>query len=335
MTSIVERRSAAWRTFETGSESLATLREVGPGDMRDVEEGFDRSNLARLMDYTEGVSLDPMRRTDFELALDILSNLPADCVVRKASLERIVRWTVVSAQRGSTRRLPFPGELAREVMKVLVGVAGEVIERRLGFDTAKELAQPYITLLDREDPLVMAFEGCDGRQEGDEIDSSSSLSAELYDLSRALDATDPTRRGGVEQVGGDSTRKTTTYTVSPQDLLLLLAPRLLETLKQAPDPPLSIPSDYSKQRAEGAVQANAWAGKVYSEHEFRNRGEGLPSGLGAGQGGVSPVTPGFVGQGYPSQLALGASGGVMQQHGYAPGGRAASRHVDEYARRVV
>jgi hypothetical protein len=87
------------------------------------------------------------------------------------------------------------------------------------------------------------------------------------------------------------------HQATPAELVSLLAPSYYKILATAPVPPLGIPS--TVPRATPESQASAWAGKVYSEHEFRTR-EGVGLGL---PGGVAPRAS-----------------------------RPASRHVDEYAR---
>lgn len=160
------------------------------------------------------------------------------------------------------------------------------------------------------------------------------------------------------------------HSLSPAELIKLLAPDLHSLLSTAREPMLGIqPSDQS--RGAGA-QASDFAGKVYGGHEFRNRGQQALSSTGQAEGVLRPMSgsssigqptaefrpaqdAGLVvggaatpvsasasmgragsagGLAVPVQAAAGATGGGIGMGALAVGGRIsrpASRHVDDYA----
>ena len=184
------------------------------------------------------------------------------------------------------------------------------------------------------------------------MDSNGSLSAtkialQLHSASNTDRASarflthldDPTRPSGL------------VHSFSPGDIIKHLAPNLYTSLSTAREPLFGIlPADAG---SKAGAQASDFAGKVYTRHEFRNRGQ--PSGLAGAQGttqsvvsgagiglsmGVRPdrgMTVSPLPSSAASLVSVAASGGIGIGALAVPGAgagrisRPASRHVDDYA----
>jgi hypothetical protein len=185
-------------------------------------------------------------------------------------------------------------------LKHLVLLSSEIIHGRAVFDATRELAMDYTAHLPRHDPLVRAWQWRgSGSSDATKIDATA-VPAHLASLSSAIDAAHPLAShsdtdtaDSVEQPTPSASLNApppTSWNITAHDLLSLVAPSLLTTLQTAPEPPLGIPSTFTQFAAEGQTDASAYAGKVYSSHEFRNRETSMPSGLGSGASSVAGAT---------------------------------------------
>ena len=286
-------RKVAWSKLTTGRAVLTVLALTRGDDLLDMSYGEIESNLSRLLKLVEGYALgkDEESKRCFELGLDILSRLPEDPRTVQTLARVLPRLFVISCVRGSSRALPFDLSLSPIALKFLLHSATEVIDGRSCFQHARSLALPYLDLLDQDDPIRTVFEPAS--------DGIPPLSATL-----SLDDTLDGRRLARLQAAVDSkhTSSSIVHTATPTELLSILAPSLLKILQSAPLPPLGIASTLKDQLPE--YQASAYAGKVYTSHEFRRDRDGTG---GAGIG----------------TLNVGAAGRGMS--------RPASRHVDAFA----
>lgn len=337
MTTANDPRDAAWTDLEHDLDNFFILRSTGPGDLRDIHEDTNRSKLARLLDIARSITSSPDQQNDNHLdaVLDlIVDNMPDDLIYVKATIKPLSRYIMIANLNGSSRPLPFAPAHARQVLTCLMDLFTDEMHVPRVYDTVKILARPYIPHLDSTDPLVLALTTPSTTTDQSSISPSSptSLPPHLAELSRHLD--DP------------SIPLSAPFHLTPGDLLTLLAPAYLHILQSAPSPPLGIPSRYAQTTTD---QANTFAGKVYSSHEFRNREAGLPMGLGVGRRGSNQAQ--FRGYGYGHGHGHGAEvttqgmgpginmdrqAGADAARGLGAGGpvtaRPASRHVDEYAR---
>jgi hypothetical protein len=193
---------------------------------------------------------------------------------------RLPGLVLASRVRGSQRTLNLPSNQAGTISRALLTSASSLPDGTHAWSEAVNLVQPYLSHLSPDDPVQNRFT------------STTLVSVTLPDtpdgrrLTRLSVAT-----------SGPSSSSSVVHQATPAELVSLLAPSYYKILATAPVPPLGIPSTVPRATPESL--ASAWAGKVYSEHEFRTR-EGVGLGL---PGGVAPRAS-----------------------------RPASRHVDEYAR---
>lgn len=266
---LLQTRKDAWARLPDDLSALNTLYTTGPGDLIRTEKSQTRSNHARLLSLAETLSAetDLTSRRYFELSLNLLVEAVAgDGAITRATIPRLTRMIVVSRIRTGEpgRTLPYPLELARPVLRTLVDLSTELIDGRVAFPVTQTLAEPYLSQLDPSDPLVQIFTSTTTPPP-----PTDSTPSNLVVLSGALEGDQPFR-------------------TTPTDLLALIAPQLLTSLQTAPSPPFGIPSTYIPSRLESG--AGSFAGKVYSQHEFRNRESVMPSGLGAGRGVSRPAS---------------------------------------------
>ena len=218
------------------------------------------------------------------------------------------RLAITSRIRGSKRMLRIPPTYARKVMKSIMEESTGVIGGESAWPAAVSLAQPYLEHLDPSDPLLTVFTP---QREPDIPPPSFPDAVDGRRLSRLSTAIS---RSSCLHPSAQQNVSSLHHQATPAELLSLIAPQLLRTLSTAPTPPIGIPSNLNPT-AES--QASAWAGKVYSSHEFRDRervGEKENTGLGIAAGLARGV-------GVPVGGGVGVGGGA----------RPASRHVDEYA----
>ena len=264
------RRKTAWARLEEDPSALETLVAAGTGDLGRLENGQTSSNHARLLALACSLSagFDSDSKRLFELALDLLVQAPHDDIATKAMMRPLTQLIVVSQIRGSDRILPFTLHLARSALHALLELSSETIEGRFVHPIAQFLAGPYLIDIPLSDPFNTVFT----KPYQSASDRTDPIPPQLLYLSQAL----------------DDTVSSTTLTSTASDILALIAPSLLHSIQTAPAPPLGIPSTYTPTRLE--LGAGSFAGKVYSQHEFRNRGGVMPMGLGAGKGVSRPAS---------------------------------------------
>ena len=251
-----DRRAATWSQLDNGG--LDVLADI---DIDDPWQAVnDQSRLSLLLGLTE----EWLRREDqasqakAELALDILERVDdADATRHLASA--LPRLVVYSRCLGSTRTLTLPEHLARPVLSALLKVASSTFDGRPCFPEAATIAEPYYRQLSSSDPLRTLWSTTESPRE--EFPTLEPSDKHYERLSLAVKA--PSASAAL-------------YTATPSELLSIVAPGLLASLRTAREPPLGIAPMSS---FGGETQASAWAGKVYSSHEFRNR-EGVAVGSG-------------------------------------------------------
>ena len=130
------------------------------------------------------------------------------------------------------------------------------------------------------------------------------------------------------------------HSLTPSQILSAIAPNLLKSLSSAREPPFGIPPSTTTRQpmgsGAGSASASAFAGKVYTSHEFRTReASNNTTGLSSGATGSSMDMSAGVGMGSGSGsgagLGAGAGTGGLGVNALKAS-RPASRHVDEYAR---
>lgn len=305
--SINQQRQDAWRTFAVEPvEALPRLFELGPGNPLLADRAVGRSNLSLLLEYATQVSesSDPKCASRLREALDLFErclkhdneNDPRDIpiAVVGATMRPVIRMTVIWRMRtvekvsGARRMLPYDPRHARQVLDHLALLSTETIYGVLAFDTARDLAQHYISHLHPDDPLVLIWQRPGAEPPSILEQPSPSVLARHASPTTALDSAHPLAsraNTALAELDGQhhasSAASPTDWDITAPDLIALLAPALLTTLRTAPVPPLGITSTFTHSAADGQTDASAYAGKVYSSHEFRNRETTMPSGLGA------------------------------------------------------
>jgi hypothetical protein len=284
-----DRRREACKRLDLGRPALVVLAETVGDDWLDLSPGSDLSNLARLLamgqayaEATAGTddSDDSESIRCLELVLDILERAPLVPKTTPQLARRLPGLALVSRVRGSQRTLNLPPDQAGTISRALLTAASSIPDGARAWSEAVILVQPYLPHLSPDDPVRTRFT------------SSTFVSVTLPDTP------DGRRLARLSAAMSEPTSSSSVvHQATPAELVSLLAPSYYKILATAPVPPLGIPS--TVPRATPESQASAWAGKVYSEHEFRTR-EGVGLGL---PGGVAPRAS-----------------------------RPASRHVDEYAR---
>jgi hypothetical protein len=284
-----DRRREAWNRLDMERPALAVLAETVGDDWLDVSPGSEVSNLTRLLAMGEACAEATTRTDEFEmsesigcleLVLDILERAPLVPKTTHQLARRVPGLTLTSRVRGSQRILNLPPDQAGTISRALLTSAASIPDGARAWSEAVNLVQPYLPPLSPDDPVRNRFT------------SSTFVSVTLPDTP------DGRRLARLSAAMSEPTSSSSVvHQATPAELVSLLAPSYYKILATAPVPPLGIPS--TVPRATPESQASAWAGKVYSEHEFRTR-EGVGLGL---PGGVAPRAS-----------------------------RPASRHVDEYAK---
>lgn len=281
-----DSRQQAWIHLNLGRHALRILaRPKSENDFMEVAKGEETSNMARLLEMagkSEGGE-------ELELILDILNPPPSDPVVL-AHLARVLpRLVVLSRMRnGTSRDISLPKAYAEVVVRSLLLCSAEIPG---AFPVAQRLASPYLP--DTSDSsLKTAFS--DVLAKHPLIPIPPGTTADARRLHRLI----------------QSSSSAYIHSATPSELISLLAPSLHTLLSTAPQPLLGIPP--SENKTPEAL-ASAYAGKVYTSNEFRNRE--APVGLGI--------------RGVKAGAGAGSAGNVGVGGGLA---RPASRHVDEYVR---
>ncbi|WWC62272.1 uncharacterized protein I303_104868 [Kwoniella dejecticola CBS 10117] len=317
-----ERHLQAWKNLPLGLGPLLVLRDAGEEELLRVEEGEERSNVTRLADLAfaeEGGKA-------IDAALDILNRPFTDKRLNVYLAKHLPRLLVSQAIDGENQRdLAIPLGCSEEVIRLLVSLRGEVISGRSARNICGKLASRYLEGLEEDHPLKRVF-----------ISTSCSSSLHSTSTSARIQVqaqVQPDSNGDVRRLNRLSTAvdksladldsathtglSSLVHSVTPSELIQMISPDLFTSLSTARVPPFGIPPSAQTDLEQGT---KSFAGKVYSQHEFRkDREPSAALGLGIGNlpGGVGGVNMGM-GMG---GLGVGSLGG---------GGRAASRHVDSY-----
>ena len=278
------RRHAAWGLIPDEA-AFTVLHQLGIGEWTERDESSGSSRLGKLLDVLEQWE---GSKEGFNVGLELLiSGIRQDwsaCLAR-----RITPLLVKSRVFGGSHAVDIPLTYSREVVTALIQTP-PIIAREPTLSIATSLAQPYQQELHPSDPLRTAFEHT----------ASPSFSTETpaeRELSRFADSLQFPDNGY-------------THSLTPSQLLSVLAPELFRSLSTARQPPFGLAPIVGASQSQMSASASAFAGKVYSSHDFRSRavvGEGL-SGVVVGNAGV----------------------GVSTNRGES---RPASRHVDAYQAR--
>ncbi|KAK4689932.1 hypothetical protein P7C73_g195, partial [Tremellales sp. Uapishka_1] len=286
----LETDGSEWDRFEMDVDALYRLRHAG---WKEILKG-DRLARLLLMAESQEAALGPV--------LEMLKRPPEEDQVLLAFLaEKIPRLTTIWLTRQDVHGkrkyfLELPMRYRRKILGSLVCASMEIVDGRSCFPAAQVLAQPYLAGLVSSDPLFRFF--CPDLDDEPEA-GSATLSTPISTDTNAEDQRSLDRLATALSSPSFSS-SSIIHTATASQLIHLLAPALYASLSTAPVPPFGIP-------AIGILtpesQASNYGGKVYTSHEFRERGK-KDVGLGI--------------------LMRGTSAGAV--------GRPASRHVDEYSK---
>ncbi|OWZ76374.1 hypothetical protein C365_05200 [Cryptococcus neoformans Bt85] len=309
------RHAAAWQRLSLGKAALACLIDLGArvkeDDLMRVEKGEEKSNLARLLEMGEKFAQDEDDE-GLNMMLDLLNSAEleiVDSIIAQEYLARTVpRLSVIAIAlskngngrgNGTMRDLKIGEEHARLVVNALLLCSTEIINGKLTYPIARKLAEPYLPHLELSDPLRIAFTASHPSPTPDVLSDPDPTARALARLSHAISSSSSSTLSSfaldpsiLSSFPPSFPSSSITHILPPSTLLTFLAPHLTSTLSTAISPPFGIQPSATYTSPE-MQGANVWAGKVYTSHEFRSR---ELVGLGIG-----------------------------------PGGRAASKHVDEYA----
>jgi hypothetical protein len=284
-----ERRTVAWARLPHEG-GLMMLQELGVGHLVTVDKASGLSRMARLVEVLERWegSWD-----GYEMGLDLL--LEGIGNEWSANLARkIPPLIVTSSLRGSTRELDIPKHYSMEVLTALLNTA-PIIDGRGTFHIVSTLASPYLLHLRPSDPLVQVFT-VPNASPAPLVGPTTPGSRQLHRFSQSL----------------HSPINAFVHELTPKQLLEALAPELLASLSSAREPAFGLSPSKTAPGNNDTTSASAFAGKVYSSHEFRTRQNAAIHTAGASSG-LGTVEVGY---------GLGA-GSRMDS-------RPASRHVDDY-----
>jgi hypothetical protein len=266
------------------------LEELGPGDLslEDRASGLSKiSRLVQVLEQWEG----PVE--GFEIGLDLLLGGIGGSWSSYLA-RRIPNLIVTSNIKGGSRDLNAPEQFSRDVLMSLLGIA-PLIDGTATFGTVSELASRYTSNLSPTDPLVAAFQTPPILPTPSEPVTADAR--QVHRFSQAL----------------HSSPNALVHSLTPNQILEALAPDLLASLKTAREPMFGLSSSNGAPGHQD-TSASAFAGKVYSSHEFRSR-PNVSANL---------ATP--AGSGSEPGTGLGAGNARLES-------RPASRHVDDYLAR--
>lgn len=305
------RHAAAWQRLSLGKAALACLIDLGASvredDLMRVEKGEEKSNLARLLEIGEKFAQDEDGE-GLDMVLDLLDSAEleiVDSIIAQEYLARTIpRLSVIAIAlskngnrrgNGAIRSLKIGEEHARLVVNALLLCSTEIINGKLTFSIARKLAEPYLPRLESSDPLRIVFTTSHPSPTADALSDPDPTARALARLSHAISSSSSSLALDTSILPSFSpplSSSSITHILPPSTILTFLAPHFTSILSTAISPPFGIQPSATYTSPE-MQGANVWAGKVYTSHEFRSR---ELVGLGIG-----------------------------------PGGRAASKHVDEYA----
>lgn len=277
------RRDAAWRLIPDEG-AFVVLKELGLGEWMLRVDYSGSSRLFRLLE-----TLEEWKGTDqgFEYGLDLLLNGTGQ-EWSPTLARRVSPLLVRSRILGSNHDLEIPLAYSREVVTALIDMPPIIAGKNTTSITAS-FARPYLETLHSTDPLRKAFQPSPPP-------SLPKVTSSDRDSSRFAESLQSPGNGY-------------SHSLTPSQLLNVLAPELLHSLTTARQPPFGLSPTIRSDGSQLSASASAFAGKVYSSHDFRTRQ------LLGDQ--VSGVTAGNTG--------LGISGNRGES-------RPASRHVDDYVR---
>jgi hypothetical protein len=283
------RRNAAWEILPNEG-GLRMLEELGIGDLSLEDKASGLSRIARLVQVLEQWK-GPAEA--FEIGLDLLLG-GIDGSWTSYLARRVPPLIVTSNIKGSSRDLKTPDHFSRDVLTSLLGIA-PLIDDTATFEIVSKLALRYAGNLSPTDPLVTAFHT--PPIPPTPSDPATANARQVYRFSQAL----------------HSSPNALVHSLTPNQILEALAPDLLASLATAREPMFGLSSSNGAPGHQDA-SASAFAGKVYSSHEFRSRPN--PS--------VNLAI--LAGSGSEPGTGLGVGNARMES-------RPASRHVDDYLAR--
>jgi hypothetical protein len=278
------RRDAAWALIPDEGAFLV-LQELGIGDWTKREDSSGLSRLGKLFDILEGWE---GTKEGFNVGLGLLLN-----GIGSDWSSSLVRWItpllVKSRVFGGNHAIGIPLTYSREVITALIQCP-PIISDKPFLPIATSLAPPNLPQLHPSDPLRNAFQ----------LTPPPSFPTETpaeRELSRFADSLRSPNNGY-------------THSLTPSQLLSVLAPELLHSLSTARQPPFGLAPVAGISQSQNSASASAFAGKVYSSHDFRSRA--------------------VIGEGPSGPIIGGAGLGISGNRGES---RPASRHVDAYLAR--
>jgi hypothetical protein len=278
------RRDAAW-TLIPDEGAFTVLQELGVGDWTKCDKSSGSSRLGKLLDVLEGWK---GSKEGFSVGLKLLlSGIGADWSPRLA--RRATPLLVKLRVFGGRLAADIPLSYSREVVTALIQIA-PIIAGKPTLPIVTSLAQPYLQALHPADPLRNAFQPLPPPS----FPSETPVERELSRFAQSL------------QIPNNGY----THSLTPSQLLSVLAPELLHSLSTARQPPFGLQPVVGISQSQNSASASAFAGKVYSSHDFRSRA--------------------VVGEGPSGPLIGGAGLGISANRGES---RPASRHVDAYLAR--
>jgi len=277
------RRDAAWALLPDEG-ALLILQEVGPGDwsLEDKVSGTSRrSALIAHLEEWKGL------KKGYELGLDLL----VDGIGSgwSSSLVRKILPLLVKSRTGTgTRSIDIPLSYSQEVVTALVEYPS-VIDGQSTLVATATIAERYLQNLEPSDPLCNASNPTATSIPQDHTPDERAISRFMQSL--------------------QSPNNGYTHSLTPEQLLSALAPELLRSLSTARQPLFGLAPVKGPTHSQTLASASAFAGKVYSSHDFRSRQvtAETPT-VGSAAGGVG----------------LGVSNTIRGES------RPASRHVDDY-----
>ncbi|EIW70586.1 hypothetical protein TREMEDRAFT_73513 [Tremella mesenterica DSM 1558] len=256
------RRDNAWNRLDAAG--LMILKEIGPGDIWEVQG--EKSRYMLLLEKARSWAAEESKgvKRSLELALDILT-LPTEREIFSLQAEQLAKLVVISRCRGSSRTLSLPTRHARNIVKSLLEISTQVISNTLAFPHCIALVKPYLSYLTLDDPLVTIWKHTHTRTSSPSSHGETPEERRLYRLSRSISSLES---------------DALVHSVTTEEMMSLMTPCFLADLRMARVPPLGISSTTpavnpgagkESQIQTGSTSASAWAGKVYSSHQFRNR----------------------------------------------------------------
>ena len=280
---VVSRRNAAWSLLpdETAFDFLKDLdiRELTMKDKSSGSSLFGR--LLGVLEVWDGTEI------GYDLGLDTLLGA-IDSRWSTSLVRRVTPLIVGSCLHGSRRAIGVPLSYSRDVVTALIQTP-PTIDDKPTLSVAAELAQPHLADLHPTDTLRSAFHSTRPLPH-------SKGTPKQREISRFSESLQSPENGY-------------THSLTPTQLLSVLAPELLQSLSTARQPRFGIAPVIGTLQNLNFASASTFAGKVYTSHDFRTR-----------QAVGEQVSGAMIGN-----AGLGMSGTRGES-------RPASRHVDEYTR---